>query len=61
MLRYLAGLLISHLTAPALEAVIPIIKKFKPESKFQTEESDELEFAWQEVLGRESKGTPDNL
>lgn len=38
--------------APALEAAIPIIKKFEPEPTFQMESSDDLEVAWQELLGR---------
>jgi hypothetical protein len=38
--------------APALEAVIPVIKKFKPDPAFQGETSDEVEAAWKEVLER---------
>lgn len=41
--------------APALEAVIPIIKKFKPEPIFQGETSDDVEAAWEEIQGRRSK------
>ena len=44
--------------APALEAVIPVIKKFKPELIFQRETSDVVEAAWEEIQGRRSKIHP---
>ena len=40
-------------TAPALEAVYPVIKKFKPSLLFQSESSDAVEAAWNSILGED--------
>ena len=44
-------MLTSSETAPALEAVQPVIKKFKPELTFQSEPSDAVEAAWMSLMG----------
>jgi hypothetical protein len=40
-------------TAPALEAVLPMIKKFQPELEFQIGSAEEVEAVWQAALERE--------
>ena len=40
-------------TAPALEAVHPVIKRFKPDLLFQSESSDAVEAAWTSILGED--------
>ena len=40
-------------TAPALEAVHPVIKKFKPNLLFQSESTDAVEAAWTSILGED--------
>jgi len=42
---------VSARTAPALEAVFPVIRKFKPELVYQSETSSEVEDAWTTILG----------
>lgn len=42
------------MAAPALEAVVPVIKRFKPEKLYQSETSDLVEEAWNRLQGRES-------
>ncbi|KAL9037219.1 MAG: hypothetical protein Q9214_005797, partial [Letrouitia sp. 1 TL-2023] len=39
--------------SPALEAVHPVIKKFKPNLIFQSESSDAVEAAWKSILGED--------
>ncbi|KAL9611176.1 MAG: hypothetical protein Q9167_004161 [Letrouitia subvulpina] len=39
--------------SPALEAVHPVIKKFKPNLLFQSESSDAVEAAWTSILGKD--------
>lgn len=42
------------ITAPALGAVVPVIKRFKPELIFQSETSPEVEVAWESIQGGKS-------
>jgi hypothetical protein len=44
--------------APALEAVVPILKKFRPEPLFQSETSEMVEAAWEEIEGGISRPGP---
>jgi len=37
--------------SPALEAIVPITKKFKPELIYQSETSPQVEAAWKKILG----------
>jgi hypothetical protein len=37
--------------APALKAVVPLIKKFKPEPIFQSGTSEAVEAAWKKMEG----------
>ena len=40
------------LLAPALEVVLPIVKKLKPYLLFLSEISDAVEAAWKSIMGR---------
>jgi len=42
---------IPDIYSPAASAVVPIIKRFKPEHIFQSETSDEVEAAWKRIQG----------